>query len=303
MAWKSSWFNEWFNVLKRSEFQAAVRSRTATWLAGLVGFIGLLADLGAGTKVSLWWILPVLILFTVICIIVQWPRDIKATFARRSTLEVVYGDLLDYAEHDSTAVVVGTSQGFVTDPQAVHRSSIQAQVTERYFQPILSDGDDSASPQARLDNALRSSLDHDGISGSTNRNESIEHDIGTIAQVEGNSGSNFLFLAYTQNDGTFVTCNPDAVWDALWHLWEHTSHLKSSNMIIAMPALGTQNAGMSDRLGTEGSIKLIIMSYAFAADLYPNGLPIVKIVLRPEQFHKLNRSDLKNFMSTLSDIK
>ncbi|PLA35975.1 macro domain-containing protein [Corynebacterium amycolatum] len=159
------------------------------------------------------------------------------------------------------------------------------------------------APADRLSRELQSFLVKEFPELTDASTSSCDFQPGTVAQVKGDCENDFLFLAYTKltADKKNITCEPDMLWDALWGLWAYVSGLGPGSKTVSMPALGTLNAGMNNKLGVEGSIKLIILSYAFAANHYPNRLPEVHIVLRPQDFHRINRSDLKSFSSNLKN--
>lgn len=290
------------NVLKRRGY----------WMKALGAFFGILGvaltasefvqNFFPNFELKPWYLLPVAAVIALIALIYVWPRKMSFKMGRRSNIELVVGDLLTAIDDPSTDVVVGTSRTFVTDPRSISKTSIQGQVTERFFNSAES-----------LDQKIQKSIDKRRSIGTCDESEVGVYAPGTIALAEPEKGdvkhseatrvgesNKFIFLAYTQqlSEGTDFLAAIDDVWVALSELWKFARRQRDTT--IAMPVIATANAGLDKVMSTEDAIRLIVLSYVLNERSHAGGLPPLQIYILQESFDELNRVQIEDYIDAFS---
>jgi len=216
----------------------------------------------------------------------SWPRPISQDYsAPKTKITIVEGDMLAQTTH----LVIGTNNTFDTEtPNIIARSSLQGQALQVLFGGDLRD----------LDAHLASALTGKPILGTIAKaGKQTRFGVGTVATISHNARLIF-FLAYAEMDiNNTAHSTPDKVWASLLLLWEEISK-RGNGGTVAVPVIGGGQARLSSVLPAQDAIRLTILSFMFASR-NEKVCDELRIVVRPEDYKKLDRLELQSFLSSL----
>lgn len=219
-------------------------------------------------------------------IIWSWPRPIAQEYTSPKTkITIVKGDILAQTTH----LVIGTNDTFDTEPPVIiANESLQGQALR-----ILYDGD-----LGELDSQLTSSLAAKPVVGVIAKSgKQMRYGIGAIATVK-HAARLIFFLAYCEMDvQNTAHSTPDKVWKSLILLWEEVS-AKGNGRTVSIPVIGGGQARLSSILPAQDAIRFTILSFMFASRR-ERICDELRIVVRPEDYNKLDRLELQSFLSSL----
>ena len=216
----------------------------------------------------------------------SWPQPITQDYSTPKTrISIVKGNILA----ESTHLVIGTNDTFDTEtPIIIAKGSLQGQALQ-----VLYGGD-----LKELDTQLSTALVGKPTVGSIAKaGKQTQYGIGTIATVK-HAARLIFFLAYCKMD-THNTAHstPDEVWKSLLSLWDEVSK-RSNGGTVSIPVIGGGQARLSSIVPAQDAIRFILLSFMFAS----RGAKVcdeLRIVVRPEDYKKLDRLELQSFLSSL----
>lgn len=232
------------------------------------------------------------ILFAVIVIslvgglIWSWPRPITQDYnAPKTKISIIKGNILD----ETTHLVIGTNDTFDTEtPIIISKDSLQGQMLQVLY------GGDLKELDAQLSTALAAKP---MVGNIVKEGKQIQYGVGTVATLKHAARLIFL-LAYCEMD-TRNTANstPDKVWKSLLLLWDEVS-IKSNGRSVSIPVIGGGQARLSSIIPAQDAIRLTALSFMFASRI-SKVCDELRIVVRPEDYKKLDRLELQSFLSSL----
>ncbi len=216
----------------------------------------------------------------------SWPRPITQDYvAPKTRISIVKGDMLAETSH----LVIGTNDTFDTEtPVIISRESLQGQVLQVFY------GGDLKELDAQLSAALATKPTAGNIAKA---GKQTRYGVGTIATVK-HAARLIFFLAYCEMDAhNTAHSTPDKVWKSLLLLWDEVSK-KSNGGTVSIPIIGGGQARLSSIVPAQDAIRLTALSFMFAsrASKICNEL---RIVVRPEDYKKLDRLELQSFLASL----
>lgn len=280
-------------ALRRDLHNRRFLLRTATRIFAWVGLwsaAGQLLDWGFHFSNHGWWspsVVAVSLLGIPIAIWSSWPRPIEETYEIPNTrIRVVKGDLLD---EETEHLVITTCDTFDTaTPNIIARKSLQGQALERIYDNNI----------ARLDADLTAALSNTDPAGDiAKEGKTVRYPLGTVAPID-HPGRKLYFVAVTSMDqNNNAQGTPDGLWISLNRLWEAIGR-SSNGRTVCMPVIGGGMSRMSSIVPTQDSLRFTILSFMFASrkSLVCSEL---RIVLRPEDYEKLDRLELQSFLTSL----
>jgi hypothetical protein len=209
----------------------------------------------------------------------------------RCRVEILPGDLFD--QNDSH-LVIGFTDVFDTDPsdsRIVDERSVQAQFLQREYNADLS----------RLDADLRAALAKELALTTVPRVEKAygkleRYPLGTVA-VLGTPRRHFFCVAYsTMSGGLVARSSADVLWHSLSRLWDAVDD-HGGRQPVAMPVTGAALARV-DVLDQESILRLIFLSFV-AASRERIRTSQLRIVMRPDEFAKIDRVELRAYLNSL----
>lgn len=216
----------------------------------------------------------------------SWPQPIEHRYlAPSAVIRVVKGDLLEQDEH----IVVGMCDTFDTEPpDVIAPQSLQGQALERLWGGDLAD----------LDLALARALTDLEPSGNIDKpGKTVRYPIGTVAAVP-QAGRRVFFLAYSKMSATNVAhAEIDGIWKSLRELWAAVSR-HGNGRPVCLPAIGGGQARISQFLPAQDSVRLIAFSFMLASRR-EKICDELRIVLRPEEYDRLDRLEIQAFLDSL----
>jgi hypothetical protein len=216
----------------------------------------------------------------------SWPRPIEETFTSPNTkITVIKGDILTQPTH----LIIGTNDTFdMETPVIIAQGSLQGQVLK-----ILYGGDFH-----RLNSDVRHALTGKPILGVIEKpGNKNKYGIGSIATI--NTGPKLMFfLAYCEMDiNNVARSSPDKVWKSLNCLWSEVS-ARGNGGTISVPVIGGGQARISHLLPAQDAIRFTILSFILASR-ESRICEELRIVVRPDDYKKLDRLELQAFLSSL----
>ncbi|MGH3640820.1 MAG: macro domain-containing protein [Mycobacterium sp.] len=274
--------------LTTSRFLQRIATRFLAWI-GLIASAGQIADWVFDLTEYVWWGYLLIVLCAIglpLTIWWSWPRPIEETYdIPNTTIRIVKGDLFAEQGH----LVIGTCDTFDTaTPHIIARDSLQGIALERLY------NNDVTRLDADLDAALSQATPVGSIpkDGKTTR-----YPLGTVAVLD-HPTRHLYFVAYTEMDqNNNAQGTPDGLWVSLNSLW--ASIARSANGgTICMPVIGGGMSRLSSIVPNQDSLRFTILSFMFASrkGRVCNEL---RIVLRPEDYEKLDRLELQAFLTSL----
>jgi len=215
-----------------------------------------------------------------------WPRPIAEEYnAPKTRITIVPGDLLKEDGH----LVIGTNDTFDTEtPNIIATSSLQGQALQ-----VLYGGD-----LKELDRHLDDALVNTHCVGTLNKpGKQVQYGVGTIATLK-HAHRLIFFLAYCEMDAQNVArSTPDKVWKGLLALWAEVSR-RGNGGTISIPVIGGGQARLSSVLPAQDAIRFTLLSFMFASR-NSKVCDELRIVVRPDDYRKLDRLELQSFLSSL----
>lgn len=215
-----------------------------------------------------------------------WPRPIRQEYnSPNITIEVVNGDLFS----QDCNIVVGTCDTFDTAvPRVIAKNSVQGQALERFY-----GGDVN-----QLDREIAEALNGKAIRGSIQKEGKVEkYGIGTVATLR-KAAHRIYFLAYTEmNQDNEAQGTPDGIWRSLASLWDEVSRTANGTP-VAIPVIGGGQSRLSQVMPAQDSIRFMVMSFIFASRTR-KVCDELRIVVRRDDFERLDRLELQAFLSSL----
>ncbi|WP_341858589.1 macro domain-containing protein [Qipengyuania sp. GPGPB31] len=216
----------------------------------------------------------------------SWPRPIQEEYdSPKTKISIVRGDLLTQDTH----LVIGTVDTFDTEtPVIIAKNSLQGQALENLFGGDLKELDDRLS-QALNDKDVVDTIHKDG--------KQNKYGVGTVATVK-SAARLIFFLAYCEMDASNKAySSPDNFWHSLRLLWEEIS-IRANGDAVSIPVIGGGQARLSNLLPAQDAIRFTILSFIIASRA--NKIcDELRIVVRPEDYKKLDRLELQSFLSSL----
>jgi hypothetical protein len=232
------------------------------------------------------------ILFSVIGIslvgglIWSWPGRLTQDYdAPKTKITIVKGDMLA----ETTHLVIGTNDTFDTEtPIIISRDSLQGQALQ-----VLYGGDLN-----RLDAQLATALMGKPTVGTVVKaGKQTRYGVGTIATLK-HAARLIFFVAYSEMDAhNTAHSTPDKVWISLRALWDEVSQ-RSNGGTVSIPVIGGGQARLSSIVPAQDAIRLTALSFMFAS----RGAKVcdeLRIVVRPDDYKRLDRLELQSFLSSL----
>lgn len=265
---------------------------TTTLLAwvGLIAASGQLSDWAFHLSKHTWW--PSAVFWTSmiglpLAIGRSWPRPIEEIYQTpRTCIRVVKGDLFDQgSEH----LVITTCDTFDTAiPNIIALRSVQGQALQQIY-----NGD-----TVRLDADLAAALTNVAPVGTVQKaGKTARYPIGTVATIS-HPSRNLYFVAITiMSQNNTAQGTPDGLWASLNQLWEAINQ-SSNDRPVCMPVIGTGLSRMSNILSIQDALRFAILSFMFASRRNPVCSEL-RIVLRPDDYDRLDRLELQAFLTSL----
>lgn len=281
------------SALRRDLLNRRFILRSATtffaWI-GVVAAAGQVLDWVFSLSKHGWWspfAMVVAALGAPVAIWSSWPRPIEETYdIPRTRIRVVKGDIFDFGtEH----VVIPTCDTFDTlPPHIIARTSLQAQALS-----IIYDGD-----IARLDADLVAALSvTEPIATVAKEGKTFRYEVGTVATLN-HTNRVLYFLAITKMDeNNNAQGTPDGLWIGLNRLWAEIRRT-SNGRSVCIPVIGGGLSRMSSIVPTLDSLRFTVLSFIFASRQQLVCEELL-IVLRPEDYERLDRLELQEFLTSL----
>jgi len=170
----------------------------------------------------------------------------------------------------------------------IHHSSLQGQALQRLYGGDLKE----------LDSQLAKALAGKPTVGTiAKEGKQTQYGIGTIATVK-HASRLIFFLAYCEMDvHNTAHSTPDKVWKSLLLLWDEVSK-KGNGGTVSIPAIGGGQARLSSIFPAQDAIRFTLLSFMFASR-NAKVCDELRIVVRPEDYKKLDRLELQSFLSSL----
>lgn len=228
----------------------------------------------------------IIVLSALAAIIWSWPRPIAEDYnAPKTRISIVPGNILEETGH----LVIGINDTFDTEtPNIIATSSLQGQALRVLY------GGDLKQLDAHLDQALASKP----IIGTlVKAGKQAQYGVGSVATVK-HAHRLIFFLAYCKMDALNVArSTPDKVWKSLLALWAEVS-TRANGGTVSIPVIGGGQARLSNLLPAQDAIRFTLLSFMFAS----RGSKIcdeLRIVVRPDDYNRLDRLELQSFLSSL----
>lgn len=216
----------------------------------------------------------------------SWPRPIEETFhAPNMRIKVVEGDLFDQGCH----LVIGVSDTFDVDtPSIISPLSVQAQAVDRLFGGDLHQFE-SEIETALINRPILSEIDKPG--------KRFKYGVGSVAVLRNASFRLYLSAYSEMNESNEARSTTDGIWKSLSMLWETVSKTANGGA-VAIPVIGGGQSRISQVLPAQDSVRLTILSFMFASRR-SKICDELRVVVRPEDFKRLDRLELSAFLSSL----
>jgi hypothetical protein len=228
----------------------------------------------------------VLVLSLIGGLILSWPRPITQQYNSPNTrITIVKGDLLDEKNH----LVIGTVDTFDTEPPVIiSNGSLQGQALQRLY------GGDLNYLNTELDKALAGK---NVVSIIQKTGKQSQYGIGTVATVK-HAARLIFFLAYCEMDmNNNAHSTPDRLWASLNMLWNEIS-VRGNGGSVSVPVIGGGQARLSSVMPAQDAIRFTLLSFMFASR--KNRIcDELRVVVRPEDYNKMDRLELQSFLSSL----
>lgn len=235
---------------------------------------------------SQYFVLSISVLSIIYGVYKSWPRPIEEEYSKPNTkIKIIKGDILNQDTH----IVVGMCDTFDTQtPNIIARNSLQGQLLEKNFNNDIENFD------RLIDSKLINMVP---ISTIEKIGRKKKYEIGSVITLDHIPKKTYLLAYCNMNEYNEAHGTVDSVWKSLAKLWESIS-LSANGEPVAIPVIGGGQARLSNVLPAQDSIRLIIMSYIFASR-HKKICDELRIIVRPSDYDKLDRMELKSFLSSL----
>jgi hypothetical protein len=267
----------------------ALFAKEALAAAGLLALVFGLGDVLFDNPFKDWGLGAVAVV-AIACVIWglarAWPRPIERRYRTpNTTISVIAGDLFDERAH----IAIGASDTFDTKiPRIISPESVQGQALALLW------GGDVELLDRELDRALVRETRTEEIQkeGKTQR-----YPIGTVASVP-QSGRRVYFVAYSEmNALNQARATTNGIWMSLLSLWAAVSR-DGNGGAIAVPTIGGGQSRIAQILPPQDSIRFIAFSFLLASR-HERVCDELRIVVRPEDYDRLNRLEIQAFLDSL----
>lgn len=216
----------------------------------------------------------------------SWPRPISQDYDTPKTkISIIKGDLLDQSTH----LVIGTVDTFDTEPPIIiATNSLQGQALQKLYGGDLKE----------LDTQLQAALLNTPKTATIQKTgKQDKYGVGSVATLK--HGARLLFfLAYCEMDHQNVAhSTPDKLWSSLGLLWGEISK-RANGGVVSIPVIGGGQARLSSIVPAQDAIRITLLSFMFASRT-KKICDELRIVVRPEEYKKLDRLELQSFLSSL----
>jgi hypothetical protein len=275
--------------LKRQRFWRHFAVHTLSAI-GLIAVLAGLYDVffpDVAEGVGTWLTIATIVIALVYAGVRSWPRPIEQQYESPNVkISLVRGDILEQA---ADHLVIGMQTTFDTEtPQVIARTSLQGQFLDKLY------GGDLKRLDAELDDAL-SGTSPEGVITKPGKTKVFA--VGTVAVLK-QATRCFFCVAYSEMDGKNVArSSVGNVWRGLDQLWREVAD-HANGGTVAIPVLGGGLARLSQVLPAQDSIRFIILSFMFACRR-ERVCDELKIVVRPEQYDRLDRLEIRAFLTSL----
>ncbi|MDX1882707.1 macro domain-containing protein [Mycolicibacterium sp. 120270] len=274
--------------LTSKRFLQQTATRLLAWI-GLIASAGQIADWIFDLAPHGWWaglLIALCVLGLPLAIWWSWPRPIEETYETpNTTIRIVKGDLFAQQDH----LVIGTCDTFDTaTPHIIARGSLQGIALERLYN----------NDAAKLDADLAAALAGTEPAGDVvKEGKTTRYPLGTVAVIN-HPQRQLYFVAYTEMDeNNNAHGTPDGLWSSLNSLWAAVSR-SANGGTVCMPVIGGGMSRMSNVVPNQDSIRFTILSFMFASRK-SRVCDELRIVLRPQDYEKLDRLELQAFLTSL----
>jgi hypothetical protein len=190
---------------------------------------------------------------------------------------------------ETAHLVIGTNDTFDTEtPNIISLDSLQGQALQKLY------GGDLRGLDAQLAAALAGKPTVGTIKKT---GKQTRYGVGAIATVK-HAARLIFFLAYSEMDANNTAhSTPDKVWKSLLLLWDEVSKTGNGGT-VSIPVIGGGQARLSSILPAQDAIRFTLLSFMFAS----RGEKIcdeLRIVVRPDDYKRLDRLELQSFLSSL----
>jgi hypothetical protein len=279
---------EILNDIKKYRFWRHYMTRSLATGGAISGTMQFITIIYPEIKLFQGWIpLTIVVVFSLIIgLILSWPNPIAQSYSSPNTkISIVKGNILEQTTH----LVIGTCDTFDTAiPNIIARQSLQGQALD-----VLFGGD-----LERMDRLLDDSLQTKAVIGSiTKPGKTKKYGVGAIATIP-DGARKLFFLAYTQmNHRNEASATADDIWKSLQALWDEMSAAANGGP-VSIPVIGGGQARLSSILPAQDSIRFIALSFMMASRRarFCNEL---RVVVRPEDYERLDRLEIQSFLSSL----
>jgi hypothetical protein len=228
----------------------------------------------------------VLIISIIGGLVLSWPRPITQQYnAPKTNITIVKGDLLNETGH----LVIGTVDTFDTEtPVIIANASLQGQALQRLYNGDLN----------HINSDLDQALVNKPVIGTIQKpGKQNKYGIGTVATVR-QAARLLFFLAYCEMDPNNVAnSTPDKFWVSLSMLWDEIRH-RGNGGTVSIPVIGGGQARLSSVMPGQDAIRFTLLSFMFASRK-SKICDELRIVVRAEDYDKMDRLELQSFLSSL----
>lgn len=255
------------------------------FLSALLGLLALLVPTAIPHREG-WFALAVILISLGYGTFRAWPTPISATYNQPNIkVSVTEGDLFEQQGH----LMIGMCDTFDTAiPNIISRQSVQGQFLERVFS-----GDIAALDQ-HLDEALK---DISPIASVTKEGKTRRFPLGTVAVLDDRTRRFFCVAYTTMSEQNEARGTPAGIWESLDSLW-HAVSQHANGGELAIPVIGGGQARVAQVLPAQDSIRLIALSFLLASRA-EKICDELTIVVRSQEFRKLDRLELQAFLRSL----
>lgn len=234
------------------------------------------------------WLIPLTCLIAIVFgVLKSWPRPIEQSYNLPNVkISIIKGDILQQSDDH---LVIGMSTTFDTKvPNIIASTSLQAQFLNKQYNNDID----------RLNQDLDAALSGVSPAGRINKSgKKIVYPMGTVAVLDGQN-KHYFCVAYTSmNTHNVASSGIGDVWVGLESLWEAVS-AHANGESVAITAIGGGQSRLTQVLPLQDSVRLIILSYMFRSRK-GKVCDELKIVLRPQEYNKLDRLELQSFLKSL----
>lgn len=216
-----------------------------------------------------------------------WPRPIECSYSQPATkISVVQGDLFDQGD---AHIVVGVTTTFDTSvPKIISRSSVLGQYIDRVY----------GGDVERLDRDIAAALKNSTATQVMEKpGKTDAYPLGSVATIQQGNHKNYLLAYAEMSPANEARSTIDGVWASLGSLWKEVSQT-SNGGTVCVGLLGGAFARISHVLPAQDSLRLIVLSYMFASRV-GRITDELRLVVREDDFHRLDRLELQAFLSSL----